>query len=255
MRDWILGLQKAAAAHQPGATDETLRALEAELGEAMPDELRDLYRSVNGAVFPSDVVLYSLRAGGNDRGVLEKTRVPMQGLPQRGTWRFGLRGFGEHLFAAQKMGMVEYSEGLDMPAWFASLAPDAWLFGMKSEDTGELTVFKTLEQLLWTLIPPAEAEEFGENTFARALSAVEKAVGELQASPEGTKAEGKASARKAKAKKPAAKKPAAKKPAAKKPARRKPARAATGAKARSKGGAKKPKPSVGARKKRPARRG
>lgn len=249
MRDWILGLQKAAAAHQPGATDETLRAIEAEVGEAMPDELRDLYRSVNGAVFPSDVVLYSLRAGGNDRGVLEKTRSPIGGLPQRGTWRFGLRGFGEHLFAAQKMGMVEYSEGLDMPAWFAALAPEAWLFGMKSEDTGELTVFKTLEQLLWTLIPPAEAEEFGENTFARALSAVEKAVGELQESPKGAKAKGKAPARKAARKA----KPKAKKPAAKKPAKRKSARAAS-AKARSKVGAKKPKRSAGARKKRPARR-
>lgn len=251
MRDWILGLQKAAAAHQPGATDDAIRAIEAELGEAMPDELRDLYRSVNGAVFPSDVVLYSLRAGGNDRGVLEKTRSPIEGLPQRGTWRFGLRGFGEHLFAAQKMGMVEYSEGLDMPAWFAALAPEAWLFGMKSEDTGELTVFKTLEQLLWTLIPPAEAEEFGENTFARALSAVEKAVGELQESPkEGSGAQGEAPARKATRKA----KPKAKKPAAKKPAKRKPARKAASAKAGSKGGAKKSKPSAGARKKRPARR-
>jgi hypothetical protein len=252
MRDWILGLQKAAAARQPGAPVDAIRVLEADVGQVMPEELRELYLAVNGAVFPSDVTLFPLRAGGNDRGLLERTRAPVEGLPRQGTWRFGLRGFGEHLFAAQKAGLAALSAELEMPAWFGALAPEAWVFGLKSEDTGELSVHKTLEQLLWTLIPPAETEEFGENTFSRALSAVELAMGQL-GPPESEGSSGGKQKPSVKPERPA------KRPAVKKTAKRKPAATTSRPQARGtrgkapKGAAKKPKHAPRTRK-RPARR-
>lgn len=177
MHDWILGLQKAATTYGPGASEEALGAVATEAGEALPAELRSLYLGMDGAVFPSDVTLYPLRAREGTPGVLEQARSPADALPRRGIWPFGRRGFGEHLFASRKRELVE--SGAELPGWFDTLPDGIWVFGLMSADTGDLSVFRTLAHLLWTLIPPVETEDFGENTFARALSAVETAMDEL----------------------------------------------------------------------------
>jgi SMI1/KNR4 family protein SUKH-1 len=214
MADWIVGLRKAAVESRPGASEDALTRVEALVGLPLPGELRTLYTQMNGGSFEPDVALYALEQAPDAAGVAEATRTGLTGLPARGVWRFGLRGGADHLFAAQRSALELPSP----PGWARELPADAWLYGRKNSDTGELEVFKSLQALLWHLIPPVESEDYGENTLAKAMSAVTDALQALSGSDPGS---------------PAMKKP--KRAAAKKPkAKAKAKKAAKAAKAKKK---------------------
>jgi hypothetical protein len=214
MADWIVGLRKAAVESRPGASEEALTRVEALVGLPLPGELRNLYAQMNGGSFEPDVALYALEQAPDAAGVAEATRDGLTGLPSRGVWRFGLRGGGDHLFAARRSALELPAE--TQPGWMRELPADAWLYGRKNTDTGELEVFKSLQALLWHLIPPVESEDYGENTLAKAMNAVTDALQALSSSDPGS---------------PAMKKP--KRAAAKKP-KAKPKKAAPKARAKPK---------------------
>ena len=220
MADWIVGLRKAAVESRPGASEEALTRVEALVGLSLPRELRTLYAQMDGGSFEPDVALYALEQAPDASGVAEATRKGLAGLPARGVWRFGLRGGGDHLFAAQRSALKLPPE--TSPGWMRDLPAEAWLYGRKNTDTGELEVFKSLQALLWHLIPPVESEDYGENTLAKAMNAVTDALKTLSGSDPGSPAmkrprRGAAKAKKPKAKaKPKTRKPAPKKKAAKK---------------------------------------
>ena len=169
MADWFVGLRKAAVDSRPGALEESLIRAEQALGMALPPDLRMFYGQMDGGSFEPDVALYHLWKNTEGVGVVEETRVSIQGLPASGVWRFGLRGGADHLFAAKRaaMGM----EG----------AAEDWVYGRKNTDTGELELFKSLQALLWKLIPPVESEDFGETTYVKAMSVVRAAIAEMDA--------------------------------------------------------------------------
>lgn len=169
MSDWILGLKKAATAWMPGISAEELHRAEAQAGESLPDELRALYRKLDGALFEDGVALFPVRP--RDRGGLLEPGEPVPGLPTRGIWRFGVRGEGEPLFAARKAPLAEAASGASVPEWFDALPDDAWVYGFRGNH-GELYLHPSLRQLMSELIPPAETEDFGESTFLHALQAV-----------------------------------------------------------------------------------
>src|SRR5687767_1003456 len=114
MRDWIVGYEKGAAQKSPGVSDEEWADAEGALGEA-PEELRDLYRQMNGATFNSGVHLFPVRAEGPHRGVLEESRIAVAGLPDSGVWRFGEKA-SKHLFALRKSAAVQL-EGAPEHDW------------------------------------------------------------------------------------------------------------------------------------------
>ncbi|HYV45783.1 MAG TPA: SMI1/KNR4 family protein [Myxococcaceae bacterium] len=219
MANWIVGLRKAAVESRPGASEEALTRVEALVGLSLPVELRTLYAQMDGGSFEPDVALYALEQAPDAAGVAEATRKGLRGLPARGVWRFGLRGGGDHLFAAQHSTLKLPPE--TAPGWMKELPAEAWLYGRKNTDTGELEVFKSLQALLWHLIPPVESEDYGENTLAKAMNAVTDALKTLSGSDPGSPAmkkkpkrraaKAKTSKVKAKAKKAAPKKKAAKK--------------------------------------------
>jgi len=223
MADWIVGLRKAAVESRPGASEEALTRVEALVGLSLPRELRTLYAQMDGGSFEPDVALYALQQAPDAAGVAEATREGLSGLPPRGVWRFGLRGGGDHLFAAQHSTLKLPPE--TAPAWMRDLPAEAWLYGRKNTDTGELEVFKSLQALLWHLIPPVESEDYGENTLAKAMNAVTDALKTLSGSDPGSPAMKKPrrGAAKAKAKKANA---TAKKAAPKKAAKPKQKKAA-----------------------------
>ncbi len=223
MADWIAGLRKAAVESRPGVGEDVLTRVEALVGLPLPGDLRNLYAQMGGGSFEPDVALYALEQAPDHAGTAEATKTGLAGLPSRGVWRFGLRGGGDHLFAAQKSSL-ELPPGT-APGWMRDLPADAWFYGRKNTDTGELEVFKSLQALLWHLIPPVESEDFGENTLAKAMGAVTEALQALSGSDPGS---------------PAMKKP--KRAAAKKPkAKAKKAAPKKAAKARAKPKAAKPK--------------
>lgn len=172
MADWIVGLMKAAVESRPGATPDELTSVEQQVGFPLPPDLRSLYGQMNGGSFEPDVALYGLLRTADGAGVLEETKAGLGGLPASGMWRFGLRGGGDHLFAVKRSAWT----GAAAPAWFQELGPEDWAFGRKNTDTGELELHRSLKGLLWNLIPPVESEDFGENTYVKAMTAVQKAL-------------------------------------------------------------------------------
>ncbi len=181
MSDWILGLKKAAAGWMPGVGADDLRGAEEQVGEAFPDELGALYRRLDGGTFSSGVQLFPLRARQGKSGVVEQSQEPLEGLPEKGLWHFGVRQEGEPLFAARKGAMAAAAQGLQVPEWFDAHPEDRWIYGLKGA-SGELYLHPSLEQLLTPLVPPAETEEFGEETLVRALRAVDTALEQFEAS-------------------------------------------------------------------------
>lgn len=177
MRDWILGLQKAALEHRAGVTDAEWTAAMTESRIDAPDELRDFYLQLNGASFASGVVLFALRGTGEVKGVLEQSRTGAGGLPADDVWRIGRRD-QEHLAAVRKARLTEIdqAEASAPPDWLESAPDEAWVFVARDEKTNGLRIYPTLERLLTSRIPPAESEDFGDRTFARAMSLVENAL-------------------------------------------------------------------------------
>jgi hypothetical protein len=195
-------------------SEEALTRVEAQVGLPLPGELRTLYAQIDGGSFEPDVALYALEQAPDAAGVVEATRRGLSGLPGQGVWRFGLRGGGDHLFAARRSVMAQAADAA--PAWIREVAADTWLFGRKNSDTGELELFKSLQALLWSLIPPVESEDFGENTLAKAMNAVTDALQALEeepapaGKPKKKKAKARTKAAKAKAKSPKKAKPKSK---------------------------------------------
>lgn len=182
MRDWILGLQKAAIEHREGVSADDWREVEREVGSEAPAELRDLYAHLNGATFASGVVLHPVTVSGDPRGLAAQSRSGNGGLPPMGSWRFG-RQDGEHLAAIRKRDLGEWAHAASgpRPAWLESLGEEGWVFAGLDENTRTARFYESLEQLLTARIPPAVAEDFGDQTLARARTLVEAAVTELGA--------------------------------------------------------------------------
>ncbi|MDQ3266317.1 MAG: SMI1/KNR4 family protein, partial [Myxococcota bacterium] len=259
MRDWIVGLLKAASEKGSGASPEELARVEAELELTLPEELRELYAAVSGADLAGEVSLHPLFADEETTGLLEQSREDLPGLPSRGILRFGLRGGAEHLFAVRHSEITPLLG--DVGGWISAVPQTGWIYGIKNLDTAGIRFVRSLEVMLSELVPPATTEGFGENTFIRAFNAVQDAIQTASAEGEGEAGErtapatakqmagsskaaaqgfarGKAraaqgaatdntsagaEATKATATKPAARKAAAKRPAARKPAAKRPA--------------------------------
>ncbi len=183
MPDWIVGLKKAAIEHRPGVDASGWAEAQREAGDEAPAELRALYSELNGATFASGVVLFPLRGQGDVKGMVEQNRSGNGGLPASGVWRFGRRD-QEHLAAVRKgrLSEVQQAEGDAPPDWLDDVADDAWVYVARDESQDRLRVYRSLQQLLSSRIPPAESEEFGEPTLARASALVEAAVAELAGS-------------------------------------------------------------------------
>lgn len=180
MQDWIMGLVKAASGGGPGASPSELEAVAAELRTAVPPEVGALYASLDGAQFRSGVTLFPLRG---PSGVAARSREHLPGFADHGVWRLGERPDGRHLFAAHK-GAIPPSALPELPSFWDQTADDAFVYGVKNEQTGELRLYRTLEQLLAVLVPPVETEEFGERTYARAMSLVQGALDTLKQTAE-----------------------------------------------------------------------
>lgn len=180
MRDWILGLEKAAIEHRQGVSAEDWEQVEQAAGYEAPEALRELYAAMNGATFASGVVLYPLRGSGDARGMAEHNTSGSAGLPRTDVWRFG-RKDQEHLAAVRKRRLadIEQREGDPRPDWLDAVSDEAWIYVARDESTNALRLYHTLEQLLSARIPPAESEDFGERTFARAISLVQDAISDL----------------------------------------------------------------------------
>lgn len=148
MHDWIVGLQKALVKRKPGATSEEIRNLEAEVGQPFPKELEALYLAFNGGSFLPGLTLYPIRSPAGQRSVARA---------EGAAWTFGATEKGEMLIAAR---------------------PSAreWIYRLAGPGRREPIVFKSLEQMLKQLVPPAVTEDFGEETFHRALAAVTNIV-------------------------------------------------------------------------------
>ncbi len=214
MRDWIVGYRKAAKNAGPGVGESDLLRYEEQAGTGMPEELRDLYTEMNGGELLEGVVLFSFGSGGDGGRVAE--------LRPSGAWSFGAKGDSLELFAAHRPALALEANGAPIPEWVESVEDDVWLYGAKDPEKQQLRVYRTLEQMLATMIPPPQVEEFGDITYARALTAVRGAIETVrQQTGDATapKAQALAAKKKAKAKAAPAKKKAA--PAKKKAAKKK----------------------------------
>ena len=178
MYEWLEGLQKSAKRTAPGVGAEDIRRAETECGVPFPEDLGSLYRLFDGGELQGEVMLFPLYGPEGAPSVLEKTRLKLESLPAAGVWRIGVKGPHRQLFAARKSAMVEQADS-PLPGWAESLSGDDWIYGTWETEKRELRLYRTLQTMLEVLVPPAEVEEFGDRTFARALSAVQGALSDL----------------------------------------------------------------------------
>ncbi|WP_211344884.1 SMI1/KNR4 family protein, partial [Archangium gephyra] len=178
MYEWLEGLQKSAKRTAAGVGADDIRRAETECGVPFPEELGTLYRTFDGGELQGEVTLFSLHGPEGAPSVLEKTRLKLESLPAAGVWRIGVKGPHRQLFAARKSAMVEQADS-PLPGWAESLSGDDWIYGTWETEKRELRLYRTLQTMLEVLVPPAEVEEFGDRTFARALSAVQGALSDL----------------------------------------------------------------------------
>jgi hypothetical protein len=177
--EWIWGYLKGAGARGSPARAEVWTELESALGEA-PPEVRALYTQADGASLNGGVLLHPLVGQKGVAGVLEQSQS-RKGLPpfaRRGVWRLGEHG-RQALFAVRR-GDLEPPSGRDSPSWLAGLQKEGWVF-FRWEAKQKPRFYSSLENLLAALVPPTQTEEFGEETFTRALNSVERAMAELKA--------------------------------------------------------------------------
>ncbi len=178
MHEWLEGLQKSAKRTVTGVEPEEIRRAETECGVPFPEELGALYRAFNGGELQGDVTLFSLHGPEGAPSVMEKTRLKLESLPAAGVWRIGVKGPHRQLFAARKSAMVEQADS-PLPGWAEPLSGDDWIYGTWETEARELRLYRSLPAMLEVLVPPAEVEEFGDRTYARALSAVQGALSDL----------------------------------------------------------------------------
>ncbi len=267
MRDWIVGLQKAASEVRGGATASDWENVTRELGRDAPEELHELYGHFNGAWFASGVTLFPLESSGSARGVIELSHLGAAGFPSEDVWHFGQQN-DEQLAAIRRhrLSDVEHEGGMPSPKWLEARNEDAWVYIARDVNANTVRLYPSLEQMLTARIPPAASEDFGDRTYARALMLVEGALTELGASsnPEAVEnvlevvrtagaATKRADARRATAAKKQALKQKKTAPAKKTPAAKKPAAGAKKAAPAKKTAAAK-KPAAGAKKASPAKK-
>jgi hypothetical protein len=193
MHEWLEGLQKSAKRTVTGVEPEEIRRAETECGVPFPEELGALYRAFNGGELLGDVTLFPLHGPEGAPSVMEKTRLKLESLPAAGVWRIGVKGPHRQLFAARKSAMVEQADS-PLPGWAEPLSGDDWIYGTWETEARELRLYRSLPGMLEVLVPPAEVEEFGDRTYARALSAVQGALSDLSVEYEEGDAPAKASA-------------------------------------------------------------
>jgi hypothetical protein len=179
MHEWLEGLKKSAKRMASGVSLEEIRRAETEDGVPFPEELSTLYQACNGGEFQGEVTLFPLHGPEGAPSVLEKTRLKLEGLPAAGLWRFGVKGAHRQLFTARASAMREQGEG-PLPGWMDALGDDDWVYGTWETETSELRLYRSLHAMLEVLVPPAEVEEFGDRTYAMALSAVQGALSDLE---------------------------------------------------------------------------
>jgi len=163
MREWIVGLRKAARLPGDGVSPDAWAALEKKAGRAFPPELRELYEAMNGGALPPDVNLYPADE------VFEHSKS------SKATWVFGTKGRDRKLFSVRGK---ELKAGAEPPPFAAQMRDDQWAYGVKKGDF--IRYFGTLEEMLVLMVPPVETEDIGETTYAQALSAVAGALKGLQ---------------------------------------------------------------------------
>ncbi|MFY0581949.1 SMI1/KNR4 family protein [Cystobacter fuscus] len=178
MNEWLEGLQKSAVRTSAGVGQEDVQRAETEYGVPFPEELATLFRAFNGGEFQGDVTIFALHGPEGAPSVLEKTRLMVEGLPAAGLWRIGLKGAHRHLFTARKSALQEQAES-PLPGWVEPLLGDDWVYGTWDTEARELRLYRSLQSMLEVLVPPKEVEEFGDRTYARALSAVQGALSDL----------------------------------------------------------------------------
>jgi hypothetical protein len=180
MNEWLEGLQKSAVRTSGGVGQEDVQRAETEYGVSLPADLATLFRTFNGGQFQGDVTLFALHGPEGTPSVLEKTRLMVEGLPAAGLWRIGLKGAHRHIFAALKSALQEQAES-SLPSWVEPLSGDEWIYGTWDTEARELRLYRSLQVMLEVLVPPEEkeVEEFGDRTYARALSAVQGALSDL----------------------------------------------------------------------------
>ena len=193
MHEWLEGLQKSAKRTVTGVEPEEIRRAETECGVPFPEELGALYRAFNGGELQGDVTLFPLHGPEGAPSVLEKTRLKLESLPAAGVWRIGVKGPHRQLFAARKSAMVEQADS-PLPGWAEPLSGDDWIYGTWETEARELRLYRSLPAMMEVLVPPAEVEEFGDRTYARALSAVQGALSDLSVEYEEGETPAKASA-------------------------------------------------------------
>jgi hypothetical protein len=179
MHEWLEGLKKSAKRMASGVSLEEIRRAETEDGVPFPEELSTLYQACDGGEFQGEVTLFPLHGPEGAPSVLEKTRLKLEGLPAAGLWRFGVKGAHRQLFTARASAMREQGEG-PLPGWMDALGDDDWVYGTWETETSELRLYRSLNGMLEVLVPPAEVEEFGDRTYAMALSAVQGALSDLE---------------------------------------------------------------------------
>lgn len=170
MDAWILGYQKSVKGAAPGVSADAWAMHELEAPEPPPSELRALYTAFDGGLLEGSVRLYRFDQ------VLEHRNSDT--LP---AWVFGEKG-EQRLMAARKATLAAQA-GLQLrPGWFEATAADALVFAKRDGRSGAVRVYPSLEQLLAVMVPPAQLEAFGDNTYARAMAVVEDALGNVTAS-------------------------------------------------------------------------
>jgi hypothetical protein len=154
---WNSSLRDAALERRPGAAREAV--------EGLPGELAALYREMDGATLLGEVRLFPL------------AQAPFPSA-RGAAWQFGQKGAHQHLFALPRTAVAEALGEGTAPTWMPQVLEDEWIYGMKEGATGPLRLFRTLNSMLGVLVPPP-VEEFGEATYARALSTVQAALEDL----------------------------------------------------------------------------
>lgn len=160
MQPWIDQLTEVAVERNPGKPDAFWGS-----GE-IPEELAALYEAMDGALLPGDVRFF------------ESAALSARGL---GPLQFGRKGEAQRLLAVRRGEVYSLAGQGVVPAWIEALEPDAWVFALAGEPDA-LRLYRTLERMLEVIVPPRVKEDFGEHTFARALHAVQDALGALRPS-------------------------------------------------------------------------
>lgn len=136
----------------------------------VPDVLKAIYTTFDGAQFHNGVALWKLK------DALARTQDLPSGLPKATTFVFGESASGHPLFTAQKKALSEAQQDeVDV----ADVEDDAWVFGVR-RGSKDIRFASSLEVLLNRLVPPAQTEDFGEVTYVHAFSAVHDALRSLQ---------------------------------------------------------------------------